>query len=332
MVRRFARTLRSVVNGRGSLGLSVLVVVFALCAPAQAAVLTQALPATVTDSTNWSVAGALPPAGSPTTFSYGLRPLVPLMGDWDGNGSRTPGTFEGGHFKLSNALPPGLPTIDVVFGDPRGFPAVGDFDGDSRDDVAVYRGGQWQLRMETGGIGSGGAVSPLNVSFGAGSWPSTIPVAGDWDANGTDGIGLYTTGSGSWELRQTPGAVSLPAFVFNPGIGPRPVTGDWDSDGDDTVGVRSGTAWLLNNQNDGVADGPDGVAEDITFNFGAVGDFALVGGKLAPPPNNPPGVDNSAGALAYTENDPATAIIPFASTAARAPSCSMLSPKRLAHT
>jgi VCBS repeat-containing protein len=262
------------------LGLSVLVAALALCAPAQAAVLTQALPATVTDSTNWAVATALPPAGPATTFTYGLRPLVPMMGDWDANGSRTPGTFEAGHFKLSNALPPGAATIDVTFGDPRGFPVVGDFNGDSFDDVAVYRAGLWQVRVEAGGIGSGGVVTPSSFSFGTGNWPSTIPVAGDWDGNGTDGIGLYTTASGSWELRQTTAGASLPAFVYNPGIGPRPVTGDWDSDGDDTVGVRSGTAWLLNNQNDGVADGPDAAPEDITFNFGAVGDFALVGGKL----------------------------------------------------
>ncbi|MDP1848173.1 MAG: hypothetical protein Q8K79_10315, partial [Solirubrobacteraceae bacterium] len=97
----------------------------------------QALPVTVTGSTNWSVATSLPPAGASTTFSYGTKPLTPIIGDWDGNGTRTPGTFEGGVFKLSNALPPGGPPITVPFGDPRGFPVVGDFNGDGADDLAV---------------------------------------------------------------------------------------------------------------------------------------------------------------------------------------------------
>ena len=73
-----------------------------LGASAGAAHALQALPVTVTGSTGWSVANSLPPAGPATTFSYGTKPLVPVIGDWDGNGTRTPGTFEAGAFKLSN--------------------------------------------------------------------------------------------------------------------------------------------------------------------------------------------------------------------------------------
>ena len=140
-----------------------------LGASAGAADALQALPVTVTGSTNWSVATSLPPTGSPTTFTYGTTPLVPLMGDWNGNGTRTPGTFETGVFKLSNALPPGGPTINIPFGDPRGFPVAGDFNGDGADDLAVYRNGLWQIRLESGGTGSGGAVTPMNVTAYAGS-------------------------------------------------------------------------------------------------------------------------------------------------------------------
>ena len=61
---------------------------------AAAAGATQAIPATVTGSTSWSVASTLPPVGAPATFTYGVRPLVPIMGDWDGDGDRPPGTFE----------------------------------------------------------------------------------------------------------------------------------------------------------------------------------------------------------------------------------------------
>jgi VCBS repeat-containing protein len=254
----------------------------------------QALPVTVTGSTAWAVATSLPPSGPSTTFSYGTKPLVPVMGDWDGNGTRTPGTFEGGVFKLSNALPPAGPAVNVTFGDPRGFPVVGDFNGDGVDDLAVYRAGLWQIRMETGGIGSGGIVTPANVSAYAGSWPSTIPVAGDWDGNGTDGIGAFTALTGQWVLRQITAGPDLPAFTYNPGVSPYAVVGDWDQDGTDTVGVRAGTSWLLNNQN-------DSSAADVTFSFGLANDLPLVGGTGDVPPtavNDTGTVAEDAGAAA----------------------------------
>jgi VCBS repeat-containing protein len=249
--------------------------VLLVCGAAQAASV-QAAPVAVTGSTGWAVA-SLPPTGPPTTFTYGTKPLVPVMGDWDGNGTRTPGTFESGVFKLSNALPPAGPTINVTFGDPRGFPVIGDFNGDGVDDLAVYRAGLWQIRVETGGIGSGGIVTPSNVTAYSGSWPSTIPVAGDWDGNGTDGIGAFTALTGQWVLRQTTTGPDLPPFTYNPGVSPYAVVGDWDHDGTDTVGVRAGTAWLLNNQN-------DASAADVTFNFGLANDLPLVGGNGDAPP------------------------------------------------
>jgi len=57
------------------------------------------LPAVVAGSTSWSLRDDLttgPATAGP--FSYGARPLVPLFGDWDGNGSKTPGTYEAGSF------------------------------------------------------------------------------------------------------------------------------------------------------------------------------------------------------------------------------------------
>ena len=59
-----------------------------------------------------------------------------------------------------------------------------------------------------------------------GSWPSTIPVAGDWDGNGVDGIGRFSPLTGEWLLRQTINAPDLPAFTYNPGVSPYPVVGD----------------------------------------------------------------------------------------------------------
>ena len=218
-------------------------------------------PGVVTSSTGWGLRNSLSTGSADTVFTYGTRPLVPLTGDWDGDGVETAGTFEAGTFKLRDTNSAGPPDVTVTFGDPRGFPVAGDFDGDDTDDLAVVRNGTWQIRY------SGGAPDAV-ITFGSGTWPFTVPVAGDWDGDGFDGIGQYA--AGTWSLRNS--ASSGPAdasFVYNPGTSPYPVVGDWNNDGTDSVGVKAGSDWLLKNTN---AAG----APDITFTFGLPNDFPVV--------------------------------------------------------
>jgi hypothetical protein len=230
----------------------------------------QSLPAVVHTGTSWSLRDSLTTGPATTTFTLGSPPLAPLMGDWNGDGTKTPGTFEAGTFKLSNTIPPGpTPDLTFTFGDPRGFPVAGDFDGDGKDDVAVYRAGQWQVRLTA-------TAATSSFSFGSGSWPATVPVAGDWDNNGTDGIGTYTLMGpgtiGQWNLRNTAsaGAADAGSFTYG-GSGLYPVVGDWNADGTDTVGVKvmAGTTWSLNNAN-------DSSGADVTIEFGVANDLPLV--------------------------------------------------------
>ena len=84
----------------------------------------QALPGVVRQSTTWLLRDELN-TGPPTTpFAYGTRPLVPFVGDWDGDGSETPGTTEKGVFKLSNSYG-GPADVTFAFGDPAGVPGGG---------------------------------------------------------------------------------------------------------------------------------------------------------------------------------------------------------------
>lgn len=232
------------------------------------------LPGTVTASTGWNLRNSLTTGAATFTFTYGTKPLVPIVGDWDGNGSKTPGTFEAGTFKLSNSRVGATVEPPFTFGDARGFPVVGDWNGDGTDDVAVFKAGVWQTRLSTGVTGS--------FSFGpVTNWPNVVPVAGDWDGNGTDGIGTYNLMAaagtvGQWNLRQsaTAGVADAGTFVYNPGTSPYPVVGDWDANGTSTVGVKTGTTpavWSLNNAN-------DASAADITFNYGAAADLPVVWG------------------------------------------------------
>ncbi|MEA2900197.1 MAG: hypothetical protein QOH36_84, partial [Actinomycetota bacterium] len=228
------------------------------------------LPGVVTASTGWSLRGAVPPTtGTLFNLTLGTKPLVPLVGDWNGDGKKTPGTYEAGTFKLFNgftATAATYPLAPIKFGDSRGFPVAGDFDGDGRDDLAVFRNGLWQVRFS-----DDGATTTFNLGPATGTWPGVVPVAGDWDGDGIDGIGMYV--AGTWTLRNV-GAVAGhdTSFVYNPGDKPYPVVGDWDADGDDTVGVKSSTSgsWRVKNSN--VA----GNTPDNTFTFGAANDLAMV--------------------------------------------------------
>jgi len=227
---------------------------------------TRSLPMVVSGSTSWLLRDALTTGSATTTFSYGAKPLVPIMGDWDGDGSRTPGTFEAGTFKLRNDNGAGPAELSFTFGDPRGYPIAGDWNGDGRDDVAVYRNGMWQFRYA-----DGDAVQTTTRSFGSGTWPTTVPVAGDWDGDGVDTIGTYTYATGIWHLTNDQplgnGATIAP-FVYWQGSGSYPVVGDWDGDGTDTVGVKKAATWSLNDANDD--SGPD-----VTFAFGGANDLPL---------------------------------------------------------
>ncbi len=225
----------------------------------------RSLPAVVRTSTTrilGSSLGSLP--ATVMSYEYGGRPLTPLFGDWDGNGSETPGTFEAGTFKLKNSHGAGGADETFAFGHPRGFAVAGDFDGDGRDDVAVFRNGTWELRYADD-------AATTSFTFGSGVWPATVPVAGDWDGDGTDGIGVYTLATGQWNLRQTAstGAPDAGIFVFWSGSNASyPVVGDWDGDGTDTVGVKAGTTWSLNNANDA---GP----ADLTLTYGVASDLPM---------------------------------------------------------
>ncbi len=95
-----------------------------------------------------------------------------------------------------------------------------------------------------------------------------IPLAGDWDGNGTDTIGLYNAANGTFYLRNS-NSIGFADITFSygpPGQNWIPLTGDWNGDGVDTVGLynpSNGVFYLRNTNSVGVAD--------ITFSYGPVG-------------------------------------------------------------
>jgi len=224
--------------------------------------LPKSLPAVVRTSTTWLLRDSATTGPPTTSFTYGTPPLAPLMGDWDGNGSRTAGTYSAGTFKLRNANAAGPANITFTFGDRRGYPVAGDFNGDGTDDVAVFREGLWQVRLSTGATSS--------FTYGSGLWPATVPVTGDWNDDGIDGVGIYTYGSATWELRNSAsaGPADAGSFVFGTAASSYPVPADFDGDGLDSVAVKTGITWAARSTN---TAGP----AELTFDYGLADDLPL---------------------------------------------------------
>ncbi len=96
------------------------------------------------------------------------------------------------------------------------------------------------------------------------------PVAGDWDGNGTETIGIYRNGSFYLRNSNTLGFADLVIAFGLPGD--QPVVGDWNGDGIDSIGIfRPSTGqFQLRNLN---TAGP----ADMVFYLGNVGDVGIAG-------------------------------------------------------
>jgi hypothetical protein len=203
-------------------------------------------PGVVRDGNLWQLRDALS-GGSPSVqFRYGNpEDFYRVTGDWDGNGSRTPGVVRiaaGGRlvWYLRNSTSAGGASLTFAYGVVGDTPIAGDWDGDGKDTPGVVRpqgtGFQpvWLLRNSTT---AGGAY----LSFVWGSPNGFIPVPGDWDGNGTDTPGevIYPDGVGQirWLTRDSNTFGSPNRDFYYGSSADSPVVGDWDGDGADGVGV-----------------------------------------------------------------------------------------------
>jgi hypothetical protein len=112
----------------------------------------------------------------------------------------------------------------------------------------------WLLRN------SNSSGSPdLTFTFGI---TGDVPVAGDWDGDGTDTVGVFRPSTQTWLLRNSnsTGAANV-SFAFGTSTS-IPVAGDWDGSGTDTIGTYEPATgvWSLRNS---LSEG----APDLSFTF-----------------------------------------------------------------
>ena len=198
------------------------------------------------------------------------------MGDWDGDGLKTPGVLYDNKWFLRNSNTSGFADIAFTYGVKGDFPIVGDWNGDGIDTPGVVREditflppdgeiihpNTWHLRNS-----NSTGVADNDVTF---AFPG-FPVVGDWDGDGSDGIGMVSKNTNRWELDDNLDGVEDVEFFYG-SAGDTPVAGDWDGDGDDTPGVRQWNVWALRNSN------TSGVA-DFSFAYGSGTHWPLVWGQ-----------------------------------------------------
>jgi hypothetical protein len=227
------------------------------------------------------------------TVSFATTYDIPVVGDWDGDGTFTIGIFRParsavnpGEFALwflrNSNSPGGTDIPEFVYGAEFDIPVVGDWDGDGQTTVGVYRPpatkgnqsdeGEWFLRNSN----SEGMADAI-FYFGR---TEDAPVAGDWDGDSITTVGLFRRADGQWLLRNRNDA-GPPHLVF--AYGERddlPIAGDWNGNGTTTIGVfrpaetrlnpSALAEWRLRNTH---TSGPP----DISFHFGAAGDRPVTG-------------------------------------------------------
>jgi hypothetical protein len=193
---------------------------------------------------------------------------IPVKGDWDGNGTVTPGVMRGNIWMLRNSNSGGSAEIEFSFGTTGDIPVTGDWDGNGTTTIGIFRPSDrtWHLRNSN----SGGSVSYTAFSFGT---AGDMPITGDWDGNGTTTIGIYRPSDRTFHLRNanSSGSVSYTAFAW--GIaGDMPIVGDWDGNGTTTIGVYRPSDRTFNMRN-----ANSGGAASYSFAYGIAGDMPVTG-------------------------------------------------------
>ena len=186
------------------------------------------------------------------SFYYGNPGDLPFAGDWNCDGTDTPGLYRqsDGYVYLRDTNSQGIATRSFFFGNPGDIPIAGDFNNDGCDTVSVYRPSEGRVYIvnELGDGDAGLGAADSDYYFGN---PGDVPFTGDFDNDGTDTVGLYRQSTGLVYFRNdhTQGPAQFEFYFGDPGD--RFIAGDWTNDGTDSPGVfrPSGSRFYLKHSN-----------------------------------------------------------------------------------
>jgi hypothetical protein len=156
---------------------------------------------------------------------------VPLVGDWDGDGTSNVAVQRRATAPRYYLRQPAHRNLRVPFGWRTDQPLSGDWDGDGRAEIGARRPGlmSFVLRHRDG--------TETRVRLGR---VSDVGVTGDWNGDRRTDLGVWNPSTRVFTLRGANGHTRDVPFGS---VGDRPVTGDWNGDGRTDLGVwSSGTA------------------------------------------------------------------------------------------
>jgi hypothetical protein len=225
-------------------------------------------------NTLFSLRNTLTAGPADITVDRGIVGDLPVAGDFNGDGIDSVSTFNNGVWKISNAnvFVGGYPVapFTVNFGQAGDLPVVGDWNNDGIDTVGVYRPSVGDFFLSNAVVSSTttNPLVDLQIDFGA---AEDLPVAGDWNADGFDSVGVFRPSVGTFFLTDdliAAAQVSVTA-VFGAN-GDLPVAGDFDGNGVDSIGVwrPSTLEFFLTNNNSAIAN---------QFVFGASNNRPVIG-------------------------------------------------------
>jgi extracellular elastinolytic metalloproteinase len=167
------------------------------------------------------------PGPADLTFAFGAPGAIPIVGDWDGNGSTTVGIYvpATGAFFLSNTNAAGPADTVFIFGAAGAglIPIAGDWNNDGVDTVGLYNPATGSFFLTNT---NGGGPASITFAFGA---PGGVPLAGDWNSDGVDTIAVYVPSTGVFFFRNSNASgVADDAIAFGPANVALPVAGNFD--------------------------------------------------------------------------------------------------------
>lgn len=207
--------------------------------------------------------------GADLTIVFGEKGELPVTGDWDANGVTDVGVLRTtGEFVL-RVDEDSTATVQFFQPAPDNLPLAGDFDGDGFDTIGTYATTASEPAFLLSNVPvETAAVAEVDILFFFGK-QGDLPIAGDWDGDGIDTVGLYRPSTSEFFLVNDFLGGEVTSFVF--GInGDLPIAGDWDGDGVDGVGVYRKSNLTMRLTDD------FGVTEQV-FRFAEEGDLPLAG-------------------------------------------------------
>jgi predicted chitinase len=173
----------------------------------------------------------------------GRADVWPIAGDFDGDSRDTIGLYQQSDATFVVLVDGGVRSAPLPLGTAfrkDALPVVGDWDGDGRDSVGVYQQADTTLLVVDD---EGRTVDPTTVALpvvrpeGATAYDA-FPVAGDWDGDGRDAVGILWRDAATMELPvpslADPAATRAVTTDEAPDL--LPVAGDWN--GNDLVTIE----------------------------------------------------------------------------------------------